>query len=160
MRLVCVLFTFENNGTYGPTDQRTDGRTDGRTDRRTDTPSYRDARTHLIKRARGCRNEWIRRLYQGGKVLSRSFGSEKYSSSRSGWLVLHYLMLPYWAHICTNRRNKSMKDLAMQSQGECEGEKNEWMNEFYYVIDNSLSAAERFTETLPLVCNDNVFFSA
>ena len=29
-------------------DRQTDERTDGRTDRRTDTPSYRDARTHLI----------------------------------------------------------------------------------------------------------------
>ena len=45
MRLVCVLFTFENNA--GPTDLRTDGRTDGRTDRRTDTSSYRDATAHL-----------------------------------------------------------------------------------------------------------------
>ena len=34
MRLVCVLFTFENNmgPTDGPTDLRTDLRTDGRTD--------------------------------------------------------------------------------------------------------------------------------
>ena len=41
MRLVCVLFTFENNTgrTYGPTD--------GPTDRRTDTTSYRDATAHL-----------------------------------------------------------------------------------------------------------------
>ena len=31
------------------TDGPTDGRTDRRTDRRTDIPSYRDARTHLIK---------------------------------------------------------------------------------------------------------------
>ena len=30
-------------------DGPTDGPTDGRTDGRTDTPSYRDARTHLIK---------------------------------------------------------------------------------------------------------------
>ena len=43
MRLVCVLFTFENN--TGPTD----GRTDGPTDRRTDTTSYRDATAHLKK---------------------------------------------------------------------------------------------------------------
>ena len=49
MRLVRVLFIFENN--TGHTDRRTDGRTDGRTDRRTDgrtdTPSYRDAMAHL-----------------------------------------------------------------------------------------------------------------
>ena len=37
MRLVCVLFTFENNT----------GHTDGRTDGRTDTTSYRDATAHL-----------------------------------------------------------------------------------------------------------------
>ena len=37
MRLVCVLFTIENNT----------GHTDGRTDRRTDTTSYRDATAHL-----------------------------------------------------------------------------------------------------------------
>ena len=37
MRLVCVLFTFENN--MGHTDERTDGRTD--------TTSYRDATAHL-----------------------------------------------------------------------------------------------------------------
>ena len=37
MRLVCVLFTFENNT----------GHTDRRTDRRTDTTSYRDATVHL-----------------------------------------------------------------------------------------------------------------
>ena len=37
MRLVCVLFTFENN--TGPTD--------GPTDLRTDTTSYRDATAHL-----------------------------------------------------------------------------------------------------------------
>ena len=38
MRLVCVLFTIENNAgpTDGPTDRRTDGRTDGPTDQRTD----------------------------------------------------------------------------------------------------------------------------
>ena len=40
MRIVCVLFTFENN--WG----RTDGRTHGRTDERTDTPSYRGATAH------------------------------------------------------------------------------------------------------------------
>ena len=49
MRLVRILFTFENN--TGHTDLRTDGRTDrrtdGRTDRRTDTTSYRDATAHL-----------------------------------------------------------------------------------------------------------------
>ena len=40
MRLVCVLFTFENNTgpTYGPTD------------RRTDTTSYRDATAHLKRK--------------------------------------------------------------------------------------------------------------
>ena len=37
MRLVCVLFTFENNT----------GRTYGRTDGRTETTSYRDATAHL-----------------------------------------------------------------------------------------------------------------
>merc|ERR1719414_576531 len=37
MRLVCVVFTFENNT----------GHTDGRTDGRTDTTSYRDATAHL-----------------------------------------------------------------------------------------------------------------
>ena len=41
MRVVCVLFTFENN--TGRTDLRTEGQTDGRTD----TTSYRDARAHL-----------------------------------------------------------------------------------------------------------------
>ena len=41
MRLVCVLFTFENNTGY------TDGPTDLRTDGRTDTTSYRDATAHL-----------------------------------------------------------------------------------------------------------------
>ena len=41
MRLVCVLFTFENNT------GRTDGPTDRRSDGRTDTTSYRDATTHL-----------------------------------------------------------------------------------------------------------------
>ena len=39
MRLVCVHFTFGNNGT--------DGQTDGRTDGQTDTTSYRDATAHL-----------------------------------------------------------------------------------------------------------------
>ena len=42
MRLVCVLFTFENNT------GQTDGSTDGPTDGRTDTTSYRDATAHLI----------------------------------------------------------------------------------------------------------------
>ena len=37
MRLVCVLFTLENNT----------GRTYGHTDLRTDTTSYRDATAHL-----------------------------------------------------------------------------------------------------------------
>ena len=41
MRLVGVLFTFENNT------GRTDGPTDGRTDGRTDVTSYRDATAHL-----------------------------------------------------------------------------------------------------------------
>ena len=41
MRLVCVLFTFENNA--GQMDLPTDLRTYGRTD----TPSYRDATAHL-----------------------------------------------------------------------------------------------------------------
>ena len=41
MRLVGVLFTFENNW----------GRTDGRTDRRTDTPSYRDATAHIKRQS-------------------------------------------------------------------------------------------------------------
>ena len=41
MRLVCELFTFENN--TGHTDLRTDGRTGGRTD----STSYRDATAHL-----------------------------------------------------------------------------------------------------------------
>jgi len=41
MRLVCVLFTFENNT------GQTDGPTDGPTDGRTDTTSYRDATAHL-----------------------------------------------------------------------------------------------------------------
>ena len=41
MRLVSVLFTFENNTGH------TDLRTDGRTDERTDTTSYRDATAHL-----------------------------------------------------------------------------------------------------------------
>ena len=43
MRLVCVLFTFENNT----------GRTYGHTDRRTDTPSYRDA-TGFLKNISCC----------------------------------------------------------------------------------------------------------
>ena len=53
IRLVCVLFTFENNWgrTDRPTDRPTDGRTDGRTDRRTDTPSYRNA-TAFLKRSK------------------------------------------------------------------------------------------------------------
>ena len=45
MRLVCLLFTFENN--TGPTDEPTDGRTDGPTDRPTDTTLYREATAHL-----------------------------------------------------------------------------------------------------------------
>ena len=49
MRLVCVLFTFENNAgltdlrTYGPTDPWPYGPTDGRTD----TTFYRDATAYL-----------------------------------------------------------------------------------------------------------------
>ena len=46
MRLVCVLFNFQNN--TGHTDLLTDGRTDGPTD----TTSYRDATAHL-KRKKG-----------------------------------------------------------------------------------------------------------
>ena len=46
MRLVCVLFTFENNT------EPTDGRTDGPTDRRTDITSYRDATAHLKKESK------------------------------------------------------------------------------------------------------------
>ena len=49
-RLVCVLFTFENN--TGHTDGRTDRPTDGPTDRRTDTTSYRDATVHLKRKKR------------------------------------------------------------------------------------------------------------
>ena len=30
------------------------------------------------------------------------------------------------------------------------------MNEYYYAIDNSLSASDRFTKTM--VCDDNVFY--
>ena len=41
MRLVCVLFTFENNT----------GQTDGPMDGRTDTTSYRDAMAHLKTRS-------------------------------------------------------------------------------------------------------------
>ena len=51
MRLVCVLFTFENNA--GPTDLRMDRQTDGRTDGRTDMTSYRDATAHLKTGRRG-----------------------------------------------------------------------------------------------------------
>ena len=40
MRLVCVLFTFENNTGH------TDGRTDGPTDRRTDGPTDRRTDGH------------------------------------------------------------------------------------------------------------------
>ena len=59
MRLVCVLFTFENNAgrTYGPTDQRTDGRTDGH------DLLNRDATAHLktAKISRFPRYFWIAR---------------------------------------------------------------------------------------------------
>ena len=48
MRLVCVLFTFENNA--GPTDLRTDGPTDGPTDGRTDRRT--DGRMNLLKEMR------------------------------------------------------------------------------------------------------------
>ena len=41
MRLVCVLFTFENNT------GRTEGRTHGQTHGLTDTISYKDAMAHL-----------------------------------------------------------------------------------------------------------------
>ena len=49
MRLVSLLFSFENNAgpmdlqTEGPTDRRTGGRTDGRTD----TTSYTEMRRHI-----------------------------------------------------------------------------------------------------------------
>ena len=59
MRLVCVLFTFENN--TGHTDRRTDGPTDRRTDGPTDTTSYRDATAHLKMCEGGC----------GGKNLNQ-----------------------------------------------------------------------------------------
>ena len=48
MRLICVLFTLENN--TGHTDGRTDGPTDLRTYGRSDTTSYRDATAHLKTR--------------------------------------------------------------------------------------------------------------
>ena len=47
MRLLCVIFAFENNTapTDGPTDLQTDGRTD--------TTSYRDATAHHEKTSPG-----------------------------------------------------------------------------------------------------------
>ena len=57
MRLICVLFTFENNTT--PTDKPKDGPTD----RRTDKTSYRDATAHL-KREEGGEVEHTAQPYQ------------------------------------------------------------------------------------------------
>ena len=51
MRLLCVLFTFENN--TGPTDGSSDGPRDGRTD----TTSYRNATAHLKRGKQEARKE-------------------------------------------------------------------------------------------------------
>ena len=69
MRLVCVLFTFENN--TGPTD--------GRTDRRTDTTSYRDATAHLKRKEgwRGDGNSKEKQNKQGELIRLRKGGQIK-----------------------------------------------------------------------------------
>ena len=71
MRLVCVLFTFENNTGH------TDGRMDGRTDGRTDTPSYRDVTAHLK----------IRKNEEGRKNKERTSGvTRKQVHIMDGWM--------------------------------------------------------------------------
>ena len=87
MRLVCVLFTFENN--TGPTDLRTD--------LRTDTTSYRDAKAHLKRKNPFSSVCVVMPSYLEG------FPHAEFVNETASFMLL----LPFWFHLISHLNDYS-----------------------------------------------------